>query len=88
MRSRRPAPPPEKATWADFYRIALGAIMIPLGIIILWRAYSTGNLSTAAILLGLAFIGYGAYRLYVGIVRYRMYKNVKDQESNAKREKS
>jgi len=51
--------------------------MIPLGITILWHAASTGNLTTAALFLGLAFIGYDSYRPYVGVTRYRTYRDAK-----------
>jgi uncharacterized membrane protein len=87
VRSRRLVPPPQKATWADLYRIGLGFLMIPLGIAILVRTISAGIITPASVLMGAVFIAFGTYRLYVGIVRYRMYKNVKSQESNAEREK-
>jgi hypothetical protein len=83
MPRRRLVPPPEKATWADAYRVGLGLLMIPLGITILVRTISSGIITPAAVLMGLAFIGFGAYRLYVGIVRYRIYKamvNKSDRE--------
>ena len=67
-------PPPAKVTWSDAYRMGLGLLMIPLGITILVRAFSVGIVTPLAVLMGLAFIGFGVYRLYVGIVRYRMYK--------------
>jgi hypothetical protein len=66
--------PPEKATFADFYRIGLGLLMIPLGITVLVRTISAGIITPASILMSVAFIGFGVYRLYVGIVRYRMYR--------------
>jgi uncharacterized membrane protein HdeD (DUF308 family) len=77
MSPRRMVPPPEKATWADAYRVGLGVLMIALGITILVRAFSAGIVTPAAVLMGLAFIAFGAYRLYVGIVRYRMYRAMK-----------
>jgi hypothetical protein len=88
MRSRRLVPPPEKATWADVYRIGLGLLMIPLGIAILVRTISAGIITPASVLMGGAFIAYGTYRLYVGMVRYRMYKNSKSQTPKVKHEKS
>lgn len=66
--------PPTRATWMDFYRIGLGLLMIPLGITILVRSVVAGVVSTPAVLMGVAFIGFGVYRLYVGIVRYRMLR--------------
>jgi uncharacterized membrane protein len=80
VRSRRLVPPPEKATWADLYRIGLGLLMIPLGIVILVRTISADIITPASVLMGGAFIAYGAYRLYVGIVRYRIYKSMKRKE--------
>jgi hypothetical protein len=67
-------PPPAKVTRADAYRFGLGMLMIPLGITILVRAYSAGIFTPTALLLGLAFIAFGSYRLYTGLVRYRMYR--------------
>jgi hypothetical protein len=72
-------PPPQKATWMDFYRIGLGLLMIPLGVTILVRSISAGIVTLPAVLMGLAFIAFGAYRLYVGIVRYRMYRALSDK---------
>ena len=80
MRPRRLVPPPQKATWMDFYRIGLGLLMIPLGITILVRSISAGIVTLPAVLMGLAFIAFGAYRLYVGIVRYRMYRALSDDK--------
>ncbi len=67
-------PPPAKATWGDAYRFGLGLLMIPLGITILARSFAAGIFTPPAILLGLAFVAFGIYRVYVGVVRYRMYK--------------
>jgi TRAP-type C4-dicarboxylate transport system permease large subunit len=80
MPSRHLAPPPEKVTWADLYRIGLGLLMILLGITILVRTISGGIITPASVLIGAAFIAFGAYRLYVGTVRYRMYRNAKRKE--------
>ena len=80
MRRQPLVPPPTNITWADRYRLVLGLIMIPLGIIILVRTLSAGFVTLPAILIGGAFIAFGAYRLYVWTVRYRMYKNVKREK--------
>ncbi len=48
--------------------------MIPLGFTILVRTFSAGIITLPAIILGLAFVAFGIYRVYVGVVRYRMYK--------------
>lgn len=79
MRPRWSVPLPQKATWMDAYRIGLGLLMIPLGVTILARSFSAGIITPPAILMGLAFIAFGAYRLYVGIVRYRMYRALFDK---------
>jgi hypothetical protein len=74
MRRRQMVPPAEKATWADAYRIGLGLLMIPLGITILVRSIAAGIVTPPAMLMGLLFIGFGIYRLYVGVVRYQKYR--------------
>jgi hypothetical protein len=71
---RQMVPPPTRATWGDAYRFGLGLLMIPLGITILARTFAAGIFTPAAVLLGLAFVAFGIYRVYVGVVRYRMYK--------------
>jgi hypothetical protein len=71
---RQLVPPPSRATWGDAYRFGLGLLMIPLGITILVRAFSAGIFTPPAVILGLAFVAFGIYRVYVGVVRYRMYK--------------
>jgi uncharacterized membrane protein AbrB (regulator of aidB expression) len=67
-------PPPTRATWGDAYRFGLGLLMVPLGITILVRTFSAGIITLPAVILGLAFVAFGIYRVYVGVVRYRMYK--------------
>lgn len=74
MSPTRVVPPPERATWMDAYRFGLGFLMLALGIVIFVRALSAGNLSAPAILMSVAFVGFGLYRIYVGVVRYRMYR--------------
>jgi hypothetical protein len=80
MPPRRLVPPPEKATWADAYRFGLGVLMFALGITILVRAFVANVVTMPAILMGLAFIAFGVYRLYVGVVRYRMYRAISKQK--------
>ena len=63
---RRLAPPSEKATWMDAYRLGLGFLMIA-------RTVGNGIVTPLAVLMGLLFVGFGTYRLYVGLVRYRIY---------------
>jgi len=71
---RQMVPPPTRATWGDAYRFGLGLLMIALGITILVRCFAAGIFTPTAVLMGLAFIAFGIYRTYVGVVRYRMYK--------------
>lgn len=71
---RRLVPPPSGATWADAYRLALGGLMIPLGVTILVRCFTAGIITPPAVIMGLVFVAFGAYRLYTGIVRYRIYR--------------
>jgi len=70
-RPRRPIPPPEKLTVADIIHIILAVLMVPLGLIILFRNATTMRTITGW-LVGAAFVGFGVYRLYLTIVRYRM----------------
>ena len=81
-RRRQLVPPPTRVTWADAYRFGLGLLMIPLGIAILVRTLSAGIITPAALLMGLAFVAFGVYRLYVGIVRYRMYRGGQRRTTN------
>lgn len=85
---RQMVPPPTKATWTDAYRFGLGLLMIPLGLSILVRTYSAGIFTPTALLLGLAFIAFGSYRLYVGIVRYRLYRATRARSDNESRGQS
>ena len=75
MSRRCLVPPPQKATRADAYRFLLGCIMIPLGLVILARAWSAGVVTPPAIVMGLAFVAFGCYRVYTGVVRYRMFRS-------------
>ena len=75
MRPRRLVPPPERATWSDAYRFLLGVLMIPLGIAILVRCASAGIFTPAAFLMSLLLVAFGTYRVYVGVVRYRLFRS-------------
>lgn len=69
----RPLPPPEQLTAQDVARLALGAIMIPLGAVILYRTLLIA-FSFQAVLVGVAFIAFGLYRLALGWSRYRLLR--------------
>ncbi len=77
--NRRQVPPPTQATKADAYRFILGLLMLVVGIAILVRTSAAGVGTQPALLMSIAFIGFGAYRVYTGIVRYRMYREMKDK---------
>jgi tellurite resistance protein TehA-like permease len=51
-------------------------VAIVLGGVILWRTVPIA-ISPPAILIGLAFIGFGVYRLWLGYTRLRQLKNNK-----------
>lgn len=70
-RPRRPIPPPEKLTVTDIIHIILAVLMVPLGLIILFRNATTMRTITGW-LVGAAFVSFGVYRLYLAFVRYRM----------------
>ena len=74
---RRPnLPPPTQFTFGDKMRIALGALILVLGIVILWRTLPLG-VTPQGIVVGLAFVGFGVYRLWLGYTRLRQWKNGK-----------
>ena len=77
MRSR-PMPPPERYTLADRLHIALGVLMIPLGITILVRTSSIA-VTAPGLLIGAAFVGLGVHRVWLGWTRYRLYRQSKER---------
>ncbi len=66
-------PPPAQFTLGDKYRIALGALALLLGLVILWRTLWVA-MSPPAILIGLAFIGLGVHRLWLGYTRVKQWR--------------
>ncbi len=68
-------PPPEQFTLADRYKIVLGALAVVLGLVILIQVLTVpGALSPPGILAGLAFVGFGAYRLWTARTRLQQYR--------------
>jgi hypothetical protein len=63
-------------TLGDKYRLWLGAAAIVLGVVILWRTVPVA-ISPPAILIGLAFIGFGVHRLWLGYTRLKQWKSKK-----------
>jgi hypothetical protein len=47
-----------------------------LGVVILWRTVPVA-ISPPAILVGLAFIGFGVYRLWLGYTRLKQWQSKK-----------
>ena len=70
---RRPLPPPQAFTRADMLHILLAALMIPLGVVILVRTLSVA-VTALGILVGVAFIAFGVYRLWLAWSRYLLYR--------------
>ncbi len=70
---RQPLPPPESFTRTDMLHIALAALMIPLGVVILVRTLAIAVTATG-ILVGVAFVGFGVYRLWLAGHRYLLYR--------------
>jgi uncharacterized membrane protein len=64
----------QQATWTDAYRFGLGFVMIALGILILVRSWTAHAITPPAVLMALAFVGFGGYSVYVGVVRYRLFR--------------
>ena len=65
--------PPTQFTLGDKVRLFMGALILLLGIALLWRTLPLG-VSPLAILVSGAFIGFGAYRLWLGYSRLKQFK--------------
>jgi len=72
----RNLPPPMQFTLGDKYRLGLGAAGLVLGVVILWRTVPVA-ISPPAILVGLAFVGLGVHRLWLGYTRLKQWKSKK-----------
>ncbi|MFB0545748.1 MAG: hypothetical protein ACETWB_02450 [Anaerolineae bacterium] len=79
---RRPFPPPDQFTTADIFRIGLGLLMIPLGVIILVRTLSIA-VTVPGLLIGGAFVAFGAHRLWMAWSRYHLYRQNKNKRGSA-----
>ena len=61
--SRGGGPVPDaRFTWVDAYQTVTSVVMVAVGIVILVRTAGLG-MHLTALLVGLAFVGLGAYRL-------------------------
>ncbi|MGB9723061.1 MAG: hypothetical protein ACP5OO_03045 [Chloroflexia bacterium] len=61
---RRSLPPPERLTTLDILHIALGALMVPLGVLIIVRTFAIAP-TVPGILVGGAMLSLGIHRLYL-----------------------
>ena len=73
MFHRHTLPPPTDFTLGDKLRLAFGALMLLLGIAILWRTLPIA-FSLQAILVSALFIGFGVYRLWLGYKRWKEWR--------------
>ncbi|MGP8080334.1 MAG: hypothetical protein ACLPVI_07470 [Dehalococcoidales bacterium] len=78
----RKLPPPTKFTITDKYKLLLGAIALILGAVILWRAIAVA-ISVPAVLVSLAFFGFGSYRLWLGCTRLKQLKANREKTNGA-----
>jgi hypothetical protein len=78
-RVKRDLPAPDRLTALDVYRVALGLIAIPLGFFLLYRTLQSGGLSIPALLIGVAFVGFGIYRTRFAWQRYQMFRASQDK---------
>ncbi len=72
MLRRRRILPPTQFTLADKVRLAMGVVILTLGIVLLWRMLPLG-LTPPALVVCAAFIGFGSYRLWLGYTRLSDY---------------
>ena len=77
---RNPILPPEQFTAADIFRIGLGLLMIPLGVIILVRTLTIA-VTVTGVLVGGVFVAFGAHRLWIAWSRYRLYRQSKREKA-------
>ena len=78
---KRTLPPPERLTLTDVMHFALALLMIPLGLTVLLRTLQVAP-TALGIGVGLAFVGFGVYRLWQAVTRYIVYR--KNKGGNAK----
>lgn len=68
---RRPLPPPERLTTFDILYIVLGALMLPLGVLIIVRTLAVAP-TVLGVLVGGAILALGIHRLYLAGSRLRL----------------
>lgn len=80
MKRYKSLPPPVAFTLGDKIRLLTSVLILALGIVLLWRTLPIA-FTPQAVLVGAAFIGFGIYRLWLGVTRLREWK-VGKQVSN------
>jgi predicted membrane channel-forming protein YqfA (hemolysin III family) len=67
------APPPEKVAMSDVVHIIFSILMIPLGLIIVYHTVVKIQ-NVMGYLVGISFVAFGAYRLYMAYTRYHLLR--------------
>jgi uncharacterized membrane protein HdeD (DUF308 family) len=57
----------------DKYKLVLGVLALVLGVVILWRTIAIA-VTPPALMIGIAFIGFGVYRLWLGYTRLKQLR--------------
>lgn len=73
---KRTLPPPERVDLRDVLHVLLALLMVPLGITVLVRTLQVAP-NVLGVVVGLAFIGFGVYRLWQAVTRYIVYRKNK-----------
>lgn len=81
MFKRSKVGPPERLVWLDIYRMFVGVASLIFGATILYRTLSV-SLAPLAIVVGLAMIAFGGYRIWLGWHRYRLYLQRRGQDAD------
>jgi len=68
-------PPPTEFTVGDKVRLVLGGVILALGVVILWRTLPLG-VTLQTVVVGVGFIGFGAYRLWLGYSRLKQWRKM------------
>ncbi len=71
---RKGLPPPTQFTLGDKVRLALGVLILLLGVTILLRTLPYG-LNLQILIVVLAFVGFGVYRLWLGYTRLKQWNS-------------
>ncbi len=77
---RRPLPPPERLTALDVLHIVLGALMLPLGVLIIVRTLAVAP-TVLGFLVGGAMLAFGFHRLYLAGSRLRWLRQKRGEKS-------